>query len=156
MRRLNTRRIMHEFLIEYGCLSLFLLSFLASTLLPVGSEWLLVMLLMEGYGVMPVMAAATIGNTLGACTTYAIGFYGGPLLVEKWLHISGNALHRGGRIYHRYGVWSLLFTWVPFIGDPLCVAGGIFRTRMSVFLLLVSIGKLARYAFVAWLTVLAR
>jgi len=45
-------------------------------------------------------------------------------------------------------VWSLLFAWVPFIGDPLTFAAGVLRVNFWLFLLLVSIGKAGRYAVV--------
>ncbi|HLO25977.1 MAG TPA: YqaA family protein [Geobacteraceae bacterium] len=143
---------MHEFLANYGYLALFVLSFLASTLIPLGSEWLLVAVLLKNHDPVLSVALATVGNYLGACTTYAIGVYGGPLLVRKVLRIDEAAEQRADRFYSRYGSWSLLLSWLPVIGDPLCLIGGVLKVSFTRFSVLVFSGKLVRYATVAWLT----
>ena len=143
---------MHDFLASHGYLALFLLSFLASTLIPLGSEWLLVTLLLSRHDPLLTVSVASMGNYLGACTTYAIGRYGGPLLIRKVLRIDEAAERRADRSYARYGSWSLLFSWLPVIGDPLCLIGGVLKIDFTRFSLLVFSGKLARYAAVAWLT----
>lgn len=143
---------MEHFFTSPGYPALFLLSFLASTLVPLGSEWLLVALLLKGYDPVSTIAVATAGNTLGACTTYAIGLYGGPFLISRVLRISDEARQRAERLYARYGSWSLLFSWTPVVGDPLCLVGGILRVRFPKFFLLVSSGKLARYVLVGFIT----
>lgn len=135
-----------------GYPALFVLSFLAATLLPLGSEWLLVVMLMQGYDPVATVAAASGGNLLGACTTWAVGLYGGPFLIQRVLRIDAAAQAKAERLYRRYGLWSLLFSWLPFIGDPLCLAAGVLRVDLLRFTLLVFAGKLARYAAVAWLT----
>ena len=83
---------------------------------------------------------------------------GAPLVIGRVLRISPAEQARAERLYAWYGVWSLLFSWLPVVGDPLCLAGGILRVRFGQFLLLVATGKLARYVMVALVTlqVLAR
>jgi len=139
---------MEEILIDHGYLALFVLSFLASTLIPLGSEWLLAALIVKGFNPAAAIGVATIGNTLGACTTYLIGLYGGAFLIRKILKIDDHSRHRAERIYSRYGSWSLLFAWLPVIGDPLCLIGGVLEGRFVLFLMLVFTGKLARYVAV--------
>ena len=102
-----------------------------------------------GYDPASCVAVATAGNTLGACTTYGIGLFGGPFLIGRILRISDEARQKAERLYARCGSWSLLLSWVPIVGDPLCLVGGILRVRFSRFSILVLIGKLARYAIVA-------
>lgn len=136
---------------DHALLTLFLVSFLASTLLPLGSEWLLATLLVQGHPATAVVAAATAGNTLGACTTWLIGLWGGPWLIRRVLRLDDAARNRAEALYGRYGVWSLLFSWLPVIGDPLCLVGGLLRVGFGRFLLLVLAGKLARYAGLALL-----
>lgn len=143
---------MENFFASHGYLALFLLSFLASTLVPLGSEWLLVALLINGHDPATTVAVATVGNMLGAYTTFWIGSYGGPFLVGRVLRISDEARQRAERLYARYGSWSLLFSWVPVVGDPLCLIGGILRVHFLKFTLLVFSGKLARYALVGFIT----
>ena len=138
---------------DHPLLALFVLSFLAATVLPLGSEWLLVLLLVDGAEPLTLVGVATVGNTLGACTTYAIGIYGGPWVIKRLLRIDTEQEKKAERYYARYGSWSLLLSWMPFIGDPICLVGGILRIGFGRFLVLVSSGKFLRYATVACLTV---
>jgi membrane protein YqaA with SNARE-associated domain len=143
---------MEQFLVSHGYPALFAMSFLASTLIPLGSEWLLVAMLLNRSDPLMTVAVATLGNTLGAGTTWAIGIYGSPFLIRRVLRIDAAAEASAARFYRRYGVWTLLFSWLPVIGDPLCLAGGILKVGFSRFSLLVFAGKLARYAVLTWLT----
>jgi len=135
-----------------GLPALFLLSFLAATLLPLGSEWLLIILILQGVSPTHVVMTASIGNFLGACTTYLIGLWGSEFLKNKVLGINDQQLIRPRKLYQRYGIWSLLFSWLPVIGDPLCLLAGIFRVSFGWFSLLVFLGKFSRYATLAYLT----
>ncbi len=143
---------MESFLAAHGYPALFALSFLAATLLPLGSEWLLVALLLNRHDPLASVVVATAGNYLGACTTWLIGMYGGSWLIRSALRIDEQAENRARQLYARYGAWSLLFSWLPVVGDPLCLIGGVLRVGFGRFSLLVGTGKLARYAAVAWLT----
>jgi len=143
---------MHDVLVSHGLPALFLLSFLASTLVPLGSEWLLVVLLLQGTDPVAAVSVATIGNWLGAVTTWAIGVWGGPYLIRRVLRVAPTDEERAERFYNRYGSWSLLLSWLPIIGDPLCLVGGLLRVGFLRFTLLVFTGKLVRYAVIAWVT----
>ncbi len=140
---------MEYWLLEYGYPALFLLSFLASTLVPLGSEWLLAVLLINGFDPPTVVLVATVGNSCGALLTYAIGLWGGPYLVQRILRSSQESRQRAERFFNRHGSWALLFSWVPVLGDPLCLVAGILRTGFWRFLQLVTTGKLIRYMVVA-------
>lgn len=83
--------MIHDWLHQPGYGTLFAVSFLASTLLPLGSEWLLVMMLVSGYGPFSTVAVATVGNYLGALTTYLIGMYGGMARRNGFARITGTA-----------------------------------------------------------------
>ena len=135
----------------FGLPGLFALSFLAATLLPLGSEWLLGLLLLEGLDPVACVLVASSGNTLGALTTWGIGLWGGPLLFERWLRIDAAARGRAGRWFARIGSWALLFSWLPLLGDALCLVAGLLRVGFVRCLLLVALGKAARYVAVAWL-----
>lgn len=130
--------------------TLFASSFLAATLLPGGSEAVLYAVL----AATPSLAAsavawATLGNTLGGMTSYAIG---------RFLpRIDANAGSRTGRWQARASAWAqrygspaLLLAWVPFVGDPLCVAAGWLRLNWLSAALFMALGKLARYLVIAW------
>lgn len=147
--------MLHDWLNQPGYIALFFMSLLASTLLPLGSEWLLVMMLVSGYDPVSTVATATVGNYLGALVTYLIGIAGGAWLIENVMRVSPQQLDRANSYYRRFGVYSLLFSWLPIIGDPLCLAGGVLRTNFWMFSLLVALGKLARYAVTAVITLTA-
>jgi len=144
--------MVHDWLNQPGYATLFALSFLASTLVPLGSEWLLVLMLANGYEPLATVATATAGNYLGAVTTWLIGMYGGRWLIEKVLRISPEQEERARGHYRRNGAFTLLFFWLPVIGDPLCMAGGMMRINFGLFSALVASGKLLRYAVTAWIT----
>jgi len=139
---------MEDFLSSHGYPALFLMSFLASTILPLGSEWLLATLVAKGMNPALSVAVATAGNTLGACTTFGIGLYGGPFLINRILRISDESRCKAEKHFGKYGLWSLFFSWVPVVGDPLCLVAGVLRVRFGIFVVLVLIGKLARYGII--------
>jgi membrane protein YqaA with SNARE-associated domain len=139
-----------QFITDYSLSALFLLSFGASTLLPLGSEWLLALLIADGRSPGLVVAVATTGNFLGACTTYLIGLWGADFIIAKLFRIGAEKSDRAQQIFRKWGVWSLFFSWLPVIGDPLCLVAGIFKTNPIIFSLLVISGKALRYIFVAW------
>jgi membrane protein YqaA with SNARE-associated domain len=143
---------MNEMLLSSGYPALFFLSFAASTLVPIGSERLLVALILKGFSPYMTVAVATAGNYPGACTTYWIGIYGSSFLIRKILRIDEAAQERARSYYSRYGAWSLFLSWLPVVGDPLCLAGGLFGVGFLRFSLLVFVGKLIRYASVALIT----
>ena len=144
---------METFLLDNGLPALFIISFLASTVLPLGSEWLFVALLLQGHELVPVLTAATIGNFLGGCTTYGIGYFGSTFVMQKILRISEQETGKAMGIFGRYGSWSLLFSWVPIIGDPLCLVAGSLKLHPLPFSIFVFSGKLARYWLLAQITI---
>ncbi|MDX2481897.1 MAG: YqaA family protein [Desulfuromusa sp.] len=143
---------MPELLNEYGLWSLFLVSFCASTLLPLGSEWFLVVLLLQGSNPVAAVIIATLGNSLGSGTNYLIGYYGGDWLAEKLLRIDKKRQQQAESWFNRYGSWSLLLAWLPIVGDPLCLVSGMLKTPFVRFALLVTTGKGLRYLSLALIT----
>lgn len=135
----------------YGYAGLFLASFLASTVLPLGSEALLLLLINKGFDPILVVMVASVGNYCGACTTYYIGLVGRKDLIEKYLSIPQQHLHNAEKWFTKYGVYSLLFTWVPVIGDAITAMGGIMKLDFKVFSVLVFLGKFLRYVAVAFM-----
>lgn len=143
---------MEYFLDHHSLTGLFLLSFLAATILPLGSEWFLVALLIRGLDPVQLVSIATIGNFLGGVTTYGIGYYGSGFITEKILRISEKDTGKAMNLYQKYGSWSLLLSWVPIIGDPLCLVAGSLKLKPALFSVMVFTGKGARYTLLAYLT----
>ncbi|WP_458775313.1 YqaA family protein [Desulforhopalus sp. 52FAK] len=131
---------------------LFIVSFLAATILPLGSEWLLIVMISQGFALGETIIIATIGNYLGSCTTYAIGQYGSEYIINKLLRISVTQQNQAKKLYEKYGSWSLFLAWLPVVGDPICLIAGIFKVHWLRFSILVFLGKFSRYATVAYLS----
>lgn len=89
--------------------------------------------------------SATVGNVLGSCVNYWLGTQVMRFKDRKWFPVSQNSIDKAEQQFNKYGIYSLLFAWLPIVGDPLTVVGGIFRVKFSIFLLLVTLGKGARY-----------
>lgn len=125
---------------------LFLTALLAATVLPAQSEFLLAGLHLTGrHDRFVLVAVATAGNVLGSVINWVLGRYLIHFQNRRWFPIKSRALEKATRVYQRWGVWTLLLAWTPIIGDPLTLVAGIFRTRLRVFVPLVTAGKLARY-----------
>jgi membrane protein YqaA with SNARE-associated domain len=137
-------------LLNYGYPGLFIASFLASTILPFGSEGIVVLLVSQGFNAMAVVMVASIGNFFGACTSYYLGSMGRGY-IEKYLRIDQRELEKAEKYFSKYGSYVLLFTWVPLIGDAITVTGGLLRLKFTTFAVLVFVGKFLRYLAVAYL-----
>lgn len=136
-------------LISGGYAGLFLTAFLAATLLPLSSEAVLAALSnANGFDAALLFAIATLGNTLGAVVNWTLGRYCLHWASRRWFPFSANQLSRAGDRFRHYGIWSLLFAWLPIVGDPLTFAAGVLRVPFLLFIILVGVGKAARYAAV--------
>lgn len=132
---------------QSSLLALFTASFLAATLLPGGSEAVL-------FGVLkahpqlywPALGIASLGNTLGGMSSYAIGRF---LPNEKTFVKNSSGSTRGLAWVRCHGSPVLLLSWVPLIGDALCVAAGWLRVNWLWVLLFMAVGKFARYWAIA-------
>jgi len=125
---------------------LFLTAFLAATIFPAQSEILLGALHMAGtHAPATLVTVATAGNVLGSVVNWLLGRYLIHFQDRRWFPVKRPLIDRATAWYQRWGFWSLLLAWVPFIGDPLTLVAGILRENFWVFLLLVTIGKAARY-----------
>ena len=132
-----------------GYLGLFLSAFLAATILPLSSEAVLAALTAaEGANLFGLWAIASLGNTLGAFVNWLLGRFFLHWQDRRWFPIKPDQLERASRWFQRYGAWSLLFAWLPVVGDPLTLLSGILRVNPWLFLALVATGKAARYAVV--------
>ena len=129
---------------------LFCSAFIAATLLPLSSEALLGSLLYQHYSPLLLWLAATTGNTLGSCLNWHLGRWSLHLQDKKWFPISARQLSRAQLQFQKYGLVSLLFAWIPIIGDPLTLLAGVMRVPFWTFLVLVAIGKGLRYGLVIW------
>ena len=127
-------------------------AFLAATIFPFYSEVLLVTLLTQGKSVWLIWSFATVGNTLGAVVNWILGRYLLHYQTRAWFPFKLAQLSRAQRWFQRYGVWSLLFAWLPIVGDALTFIAGMMRVNFLLFFTLTAIGKGLRYWVVIIIT----
>lgn len=135
----------------YGLL--LLTAFLSATVLPGSSEVALVGFLASAKGTPAfLIAVATIGNVAGSCVNWYLGCSISRLKGHRWFPLSNEVNRRAQNWFSRYGIWSLLLSWVPIVGDPLTLIAGVLRVPFLHFVVLVAVGKGARYILVvlAW------
>ena len=133
-------------------LSLFIISFLAATILPFSSELTLAGLMAtSSYDNLLLLLVASLGNVLGSAVNWILGFYSRNLSTKKWFPFKDEQIEKSSRWFNKFGRWSLLFAWVPIIGDPLTLAAGLLRVKFIEFLILVTIGKVSRYLVIFYL-----
>ncbi|SHO49066.1 YqaA family protein [Desulfopila aestuarii] len=137
-----------------GYLLLFVASFLAATIVPFSSEAILYGLLKQGEPSWNLIIVATCGNTLGAAVNWVLGRYLLHYKDRRWFYFSEDQLTRMQMRFRKYGVWSLLFSWLPLGGDILTCVAGVMRVPFMVFLPLVAIGKGLRYIVVFYLSLI--
>jgi len=134
-------------------LSLFTISFLAATVLPFSSELTLAGLIAtSNYDNSFLLIVASLGNVLGSVVNWALGFYSRNLTKKKWFPFKKDKqIENSSKWFSKFGKWSLLFAWVPIIGDPLTLVAGLLRVRFLDFIILVAFGKVSRYLIVFYL-----
>jgi len=134
---------------DYSLLALFSSAFISATLFPGGSEVGLIYLAREaGYPGWMLVAVASAGNTLGGMSSWGLGrLLAWKVPAEKLAPARQRAIAR----LERRGSPVLLLSWLPFIGDPLCVAAGWLRIHWLSALAFIALGKTLRYMVLLWL-----
>jgi membrane protein YqaA with SNARE-associated domain len=122
---------------------------MVATIVPFGSEaYFITLLSLDKYNGLLLLTAASIGNILGSLFNWICGYYINYFIKKPWFPINNKMIDRGNKIFNKYGKWSLLFSWLPFIGDPITFVAGTLRYPVAPFLVLVSIGKIGRYLII--------
>ena len=131
-------------------ITLFFTCFLAATIVPFSSEALVVWCFTNtDYSATMIVVVATLGNTLGGCTGYGLGYLGKTEWLQKWFRLKPESYQKFSFKIGKYGFWLGLLCWVPVVGDPITVALGFFKTKSLPTILCMMIGKLLRYVAVA-------
>ncbi|QKF80542.1 YqaA family protein [Halarcobacter ebronensis] len=132
-------------------LTLFLSAFISATLIPFGSEALLIYNITQGYNIYYLLFFATLGNVLGGVVNYYLGFKGEEYLEKKKI-LDRKKIDKYIKFFSKYGGVSLLLSWAPIIGDPITFIAGTLKYDFKKFLFLVTFSKFVRYLFLAFIT----
>mgnify|MGYP001089879703 CR=1 FL=1 len=135
----------------FSYLLLFSSAFLAATILPFYSEVILFALVRQGESPPLLILVASLGNTLGAAVNWYLGRFLLQYQDRRWFYFKKEQITRMQLWFQRYGVWSLLFAWLPLGGDALTFVAGMMKVRFMLFFFLVGIGKSLRYVAVVYL-----
>lgn len=134
---------------SYGPLGLFVVCFISATIVPLASEAAVIGALKLGIPPYEVLLYSSAGNCAAVAFNYWLGRLGSEAahrkaLEHKWSQKSLEYLER-------HGLAALLLSWLPFIGDPLTIVGGIVRVNFFYFVLITFSLRIARYAVIIWL-----
>ncbi len=137
--------------IELGLIGLFIATFLAATILPFSSEAVLAGVLMAGLDPVSCLIVATLGNTLGGMSSFGLGYLGDWRWIKRYLRVDEKSVVKWKQLVDRFGAYTALLCWLPFVGDVIAIALGLFKANIVRVLLWMTIGKMARYAVVIWI-----
>lgn len=133
----------------FGVVGLFISAFISSTIAPGGSEAVLAYLVnSQQHAVEQLVVVATVGNTLGALTTWWLGLWAAKKYPAE-TGLSGKQL-KSLQTVRRWGSWALLFSWLPIVGDGLCFAAGWLKLSLFSSIVAICFGKALRYIAVAY------
>lgn len=141
-----------SFFFDLGYAGLFLASFLAATVVPFSSEVLLGIFIYSGYDIYISVMLATFGNFAGGMSGYYLGRLGKWEFIEKYMRIKHEkmCLYRD-RIVPYSGLAAFM-TWLPFVGDFICVALGFFKCSVRRIVIYMFAGKFFRYVVFSYFT----
>lgn len=133
-----------------GLWGLFASAFISSTIAPGGSEAVLAYLVSRGETANGLLlVTATIGNTLGALTTWLLGLWAASAYSLDQL--KSERQRKAVASVRRFGAPILLLSWLPVVGDAFCFAAGWLRMSFPLSLAAIALGKLGRYAAIVYL-----
>jgi len=140
--------MINELVEAYGALGLFASAFISSTLAPGASEAVLVYLIVNAeHQPLYLVLVATLGNSMGAMTTFYLGFIASSKYPPK--NINKKRFTQANGYIQRFGSAVLLLSWLPIIGDVLCLAAGWLRLNVIKSLCFITLGKFARYSLIS-------
>lgn len=135
-----------EFLLDLGYAGLFIGTFIAATVVPFSSDFLIIGILLAGGDPSVSWICATAGNWLGGLTSYWIGRIGKWEWIEKWFHVKEETLFKQKSRIDRYGSLLAFLTWLPFVGDVFAIGLGFYKLHFGKCALFMLIGKGTRFA----------
>ena len=142
-----------ESFVELGLLGLFIASFLSATILPMNSEIVLTILLVNNYPLHTSLFIATLGNWLGGIPNYGLGYLGKLKLLERFIGVKREKVEQIKIKIDRLGSFLAFFCWMPIIGDLFAVGLGFFKISFLRVIIWMLVGKAIRYIVWAAITI---
>ncbi len=130
---------------------LFLICFLSSTLLPLASEAFVLAFVKFDFNPTLVLIVATIGNTLGSLSTYALAYFGKEKILEKYFSKSLKKLENFNVNFKKWGCIFAFLTFLPLIGDIFALGLGFAKYPFLKSAFFIALGKSSRYAFIIFI-----
>jgi len=137
--------------IEVGYFGLFVATFLAATVIPFSSEAIVGTMMAADFDPWMLLLVATAGNTLGGMTSFGLGYLGNWRALSRYLRVKEEKVEHWKTTVDKYGAYTALLCWTPFIGDVIGVALGIFKANIWRTAFWMTVGKGVRYAVIIWL-----
>ena len=137
-------------LMQYGYWGMLISAFTAGSFFPFSSEAVMFGLMAAGLDPFTLAIYGTIGNVLGSLVNYGIGRMGKMEWIERYLHVSKKDLDKAERFMAGRGAWMGFFAFLPIIGTAICILLGLMRANPWISSLSVFLGKVLRYAFIAY------
>lgn len=141
---------LNELLMQWGYWGMLVSAFIAGSILPFSSEAVLVGLQAAGLQAFPLVIYGSIGNVLGAMLNYGIGRLGRLDWIHNILHVSNEQLEKTGRFMKGRGAWIGFLAFIPVIGDVITIVLGLTRANIPISIISIAIGKVMRYAVIAY------
>lgn len=142
--------VLNEFLTQWGYWGMLVSAFIAGSVLPFSSEAVMVGLQAAGLEALPLVVYASVGNVLGAMVNYAIGTLGRMEWIHKYLHVSSEQIEKTRKLMAGKGAWVGFLAFLPVIGDCVTIVLGLTRANIPISIISIAIGKVARYAAIAY------
>ncbi|AJC94621.1 DedA family protein [Campylobacter volucris] len=143
---------MFEFLYsDISYIGLFIVSFLSSTLLPMASEAFVIAFVKLDFNIYCVLFVATLANTLGSLSTYALAYFGKSQILEKYFKNSIEKLDKFNANFKKFGFLYAFFTFLPVVGDIFSLGLGFAKYSFLKSCVFIALGKLTRYIFVIFI-----
>ncbi len=140
-----------ETLLDPGYWGMFLSAFLAATILPFSSDVIYTIMLLGNYDPFWTTVMASLGNWLGGMSSYALGYLGYWLWIDKYLGVAPVKIEKWMLRLQKFGPWPALLSWLPVVGDPIAIALGFLKLNPYAIAVLMLLGKTLRYVTIGML-----
>ena len=136
---------------DLSYVGLFIVSFLSSTLLPLASEAFVLAFIKFDFNPILVLFVATLANTLGSLSTYALAYLGKEKVLQKYFASSLKKLENYTLNFYKFGGIFAFLSFLPLVGDIFVLGLGFAKYPKLKVAFFIALGKFSRYFFLVWI-----